>query len=311
MLTEGRRRLVGEGVPLGDVSVLLERAECDVAVLVAHEGAPLEPRARDARCSCRSAAPSTTGPRWSSARGCPSATGAPLKLLGAGRAERRGQLGHPHARRRRPASCSRATGIATEPLVIAGGREGIVAAAAGAGLLVIGLSERWRREGLGPTRSEIAKAAPAPVLFVRRGSRAGPVRSARGRDPVQLVDGRQRLSAPRAGRHSSPMPRAAGAASPDGGPPSSAWAAVDGRLGSARSGSTALTRVGPPACELTYRRPPRSAARSRIPISPKPCARAVGLEAAAVVLHAHLHAVVQLPHAHVTCSASRRAGRRC
>ncbi len=48
-----------------------------------------------------------------------------------------------------------------------------MAAAAGAGLLVIGLSERWRREGLGPTRSEIAKAAPAPVLFVRRGTRPG------------------------------------------------------------------------------------------------------------------------------------------
>jgi hypothetical protein len=66
-----------------------------------------------------------------------------------------------------------ATGISTEPLVVAGGREGIVAAARGAGLLVIGLSERWRREGLGPTRSEIAKAAPAPVLFVRRGTRPG------------------------------------------------------------------------------------------------------------------------------------------
>jgi hypothetical protein len=38
---------------------------------------------------------------------------------------------------------------------------------------VIGLSDRWRREGLGPTRSEIAKVAPAPVLFVRRGSRPG------------------------------------------------------------------------------------------------------------------------------------------
>ena len=32
---------------------------------------------------------------------------------------------------------------------------------------------RWREEGLGPTRSEIARAAPAPVLFVRRGTRPG------------------------------------------------------------------------------------------------------------------------------------------
>ena len=38
---------------------------------------------------------------------------------------------------------------------------------------MIGLSDRWRQEGLGPTRSEIARAAPAPVLFVRRGTRPG------------------------------------------------------------------------------------------------------------------------------------------
>ena len=49
----------------------------------------------------------------------------------------------------------------------------MVAAAADAALLVVGLSERWRAEGLGPTRAEIARAAPAPVLFVRRGSRPG------------------------------------------------------------------------------------------------------------------------------------------
>ena len=49
----------------------------------------------------------------------------------------------------------------------------MIEAASGAGLLVIGLSDRWREEGLGPTRSEIAKAAPAPVLFVRRGTRPG------------------------------------------------------------------------------------------------------------------------------------------
>jgi len=34
-------------------------------------------------------------------------------------------------------------------------------------------SERWREEGLGPVRAEIVKAAPAPILLVRRGTRAG------------------------------------------------------------------------------------------------------------------------------------------
>src|SRR5437588_9852 len=38
VLIEGRRRLIGDGVPLGEVGVVLERAPCDVAVLVAREG---------------------------------------------------------------------------------------------------------------------------------------------------------------------------------------------------------------------------------------------------------------------------------
>ena len=64
-------------------------------------------------------------------------------------------------------------GVSAEPLVAEPGREGVVDATGRAGLLVIGLSERWEREGLGRTRSEIARAAPAPVLFVRRGTRPG------------------------------------------------------------------------------------------------------------------------------------------
>jgi Kef-type K+ transport system membrane component KefB len=171
VLTEGRRRLVGESVPLGDVSVLLERAECDVAVLVARESAPVSlgpesPVLVPFGGAEHDWAALELG-SWLS-----SATGAPLKLLGAG-----GQSDDGKSVTRMLADASllvqQTTGIATEPLVMAGGREGIVSAAAGAGLLVIGLSERWRREGLGPTRSEIAKAAPAPVLFVRRGTRSG------------------------------------------------------------------------------------------------------------------------------------------
>ena len=171
VLTEGRRRLIGESVPLGDVSVLLERAECDVAVLVAKEGVSMDlgpetPLLVPFGGAEHDWAALELG-SWLS-----SATGAPLKLLGAG-----GQSDDGKSVTRMLADAGllvqQTTGIATEPLVIAGGRQGIVAAATGAGLLVIGLSERWRREGLGPTRSEIAKAAPAPVLFVRRGSRAG------------------------------------------------------------------------------------------------------------------------------------------
>jgi DNA-binding SARP family transcriptional activator len=65
-------------------------------------------------------------------------------------------------------------GIVTEPLLIRPGEEGVIEAAADARLLVVGLSERWREEGIGTVRAAIATAAAAPVLFVRAGHhRAG------------------------------------------------------------------------------------------------------------------------------------------
>lgn len=64
-------------------------------------------------------------------------------------------------------------GIVTEPVLIPAGERGVVDAASGAHLLVVGLSERWRVEGLGPIRAAVAAASGAPVLFVRRGLRPG------------------------------------------------------------------------------------------------------------------------------------------
>jgi Kef-type K+ transport system membrane component KefB len=171
VLTEGRRRLIGESVPLGDVSVLLEQAECDVAVLVAKESAPMD-LGPDAPVLVPFGGAEHDWAALELGSWLSATTGAPLKLLGVG-----GQSEDGKSVTRMLADAGllvqQTTGIATEPLVIADGGEGVVSAARGAGLLVIGLSERWRREGLGPSRSEIAKAAPAPVLFVRRGTRAG------------------------------------------------------------------------------------------------------------------------------------------
>jgi hypothetical protein len=64
-------------------------------------------------------------------------------------------------------------GVAAETRLAEPGRTGIVAAAEGSSVLVLGLSERWREEGLGETREAIAAAARWPVLFVRRGRRPG------------------------------------------------------------------------------------------------------------------------------------------
>ena len=58
-----------------------------------------------------------------------------------------------------------------EPLLASPGRTGVKALAEGAGLLVVGLSERWHQEGLGRVRTELVEARPAPMVLVRRGRR--------------------------------------------------------------------------------------------------------------------------------------------
>jgi nucleotide-binding universal stress UspA family protein len=101
-----------------------------------------------------------------------SSYGAPLRLLGAagddqGRRDASRLLGNASL------VLQQLAGIPAEPLLVEPGRAGIVRAAENAGLLVVGLSERWREEGLGPVRSQIARTAPVSTLFVRRGSRQG------------------------------------------------------------------------------------------------------------------------------------------
>lgn len=171
LLIDGRRPLVGEGVPRGDVGAVLRDVPCDVAVLVAKEGTDVSP-GPDAPVVVPFGGAEHDWAALELGAWIASATGAPLRLLGAA-----GQTDEGTRITRMLGDAGlllqQFAGISAEPLVAEPGREGILEAASGAGLLSIGLSERWRQEGLGPTRSEIAKAAPAPVLFVRRGTRPG------------------------------------------------------------------------------------------------------------------------------------------
>ena len=63
------------------------------------------------------------------------------------------------------------TGVLAEPLLGPPGAESIAGLARGAGLLVLGLSDRWRTEGLGETRAALVAAPTAPTVLVRRGLR--------------------------------------------------------------------------------------------------------------------------------------------
>ena len=62
-------------------------------------------------------------------------------------------------------------GIVTEPVLIPPGERGVLEAARDARLLVVGLSERWRTEGIGHARLAVATGVGVPTLFVRRGLR--------------------------------------------------------------------------------------------------------------------------------------------
>jgi hypothetical protein len=49
----------------------------------------------------------------------------------------------------------------------------VLAAAEEAAVVVVGMPERWRRDGLGAVRSALALHARPPALLVRRGLRPG------------------------------------------------------------------------------------------------------------------------------------------
>ena len=94
----------------------------------------------------------------------------PLRLIGA---MDQGARGRDASRLLADASLivQHTTGVVAEPLLGPPGREGVAALAEGAGLLVLGLSDRWRAEGLGETRRALVESPPAPTVLVRRGLR--------------------------------------------------------------------------------------------------------------------------------------------
>ncbi len=169
VLLDGRRPLLGDGIPREEVGQVLAEAPCDVAVLVAREGTPVRPGP-----GCSLMVPfGGSDYDWSAlelATSIAAATGAPLQLLGAGsiRADGRDASG---LLANASLIVQQFAGVQVQTILAEPGREGIVKAAAQAGLLVIGLSDSWRKEGLGETRRAIARSAPAPIVFVRRGER--------------------------------------------------------------------------------------------------------------------------------------------
>ncbi len=142
---------------------LLERAPCDVGVLVSAEprdGPVLVPFAG-------------TEHDWAAielAAWFARNRNSPLRLAGAST----GADGGDASRLLASASLAiqRVLGVPTEPLLVDPAPDALVAAARAAGVVFVGLTDRWRREGLGRARTALATAG-TPTVLVRRGLRPG------------------------------------------------------------------------------------------------------------------------------------------
>ena len=67
----------------------------------------------------------------------------------------------------------RGLGVAAELVIVDPTPDALLAVAREAGLVVVGLTERWRREGLGRTRTALATAGDVTTVLVRHGLRPG------------------------------------------------------------------------------------------------------------------------------------------
>lgn len=165
VLVAASSALLEGGIPDRDLDLVLEHMPSDVAVLVGTrvptEGPVVAPFAGIEH-------------DWSAveiAAWLAGALGTTLRLLG---------TEADPALRRRDASrllarasllVQQVVGIVTEPVLVPPGEQGVIEAARDARVLVIGLSDRWRTEGIGHVRLAVAAAAQVPTLFVRRGLR--------------------------------------------------------------------------------------------------------------------------------------------
>jgi DNA-binding SARP family transcriptional activator len=170
LLVDAAPALLDGGRPDPALDAILQQTPCDVAVLLAGDarlGEPAQPVVVPF---------GGVDHDWSAvelAAWIARARRASLRLVGTSADRLRGRRDASRLLARASLVVQAAAGIVVEPALVRGGAEGVLKEAVDASLLVVGMSARWRREGLGAARLSLAHGAGAPVLLVRRGVRPG------------------------------------------------------------------------------------------------------------------------------------------
>jgi DNA-binding SARP family transcriptional activator len=167
LLADAPDELLAEGAPDEQLIAVLEETPCDVALLVPRDATPDGPVLVPFGGAEHDWAAVELGAWLARARDVP------LRLAGAAAVPEQGKRDASRLLSHGALAVQRVLGISAEPLLTPPGEEGMLEASRDAGLLVVGLSTRWHREGLGPARLRLARGAAPPTLLVRRGLRPG------------------------------------------------------------------------------------------------------------------------------------------
>jgi hypothetical protein len=167
LLADVADELLAEGTPDEQLTAVLAEAPCDVALLVPRDPTPDGPVLVPFGGAEHDWAAIELGAWFARA------IDAPLRLAGTAAVPEQGRRDASRLLSHGALAVQRVLGISAEALLTAPGETGMLEASHDAGLLVVGLSTRWHREGLGPARLRLARDATTPTLLVRRGLRPG------------------------------------------------------------------------------------------------------------------------------------------
>jgi hypothetical protein len=96
-----------------------------------------------------------------------------LRLVGTRADPRRGRRDSSRLLADASLAVQRVVGVETEPVLTEPSEDGLLAALEPAAMVLVGISEHWRRDGIGASRRAIVRDGRARTLLVHRGLRPG------------------------------------------------------------------------------------------------------------------------------------------